>query len=126
MNKQFDPKLPVATRDGKPVRILCTDRKGPFCLAGLTTRAGEETPNVWTAEGKFHSGPDEHPDDLVNRRAVFERSVWINVFDSQGMIFAGDTPHASRAEADFNAGLAGLKRWACVSFYLRCQEGDGL
>ena len=40
------------TRDGFPVRILATDVKGAYPIAGLVDLGDEEYVRKWTAEGK--------------------------------------------------------------------------
>lgn len=40
------------TRDGFPVRILATDVKGAYPIAGLVDLGDEEYVRKWTAEGR--------------------------------------------------------------------------
>ena len=45
-NKQY------MTRDGFPVRILATDVKGAYPIAGLVDLGDEEYVRKWTSEGR--------------------------------------------------------------------------
>lgn len=40
------------TRDGFPVRILATDLKSRYCIAGVVLLGDDEYVRQWTAEGK--------------------------------------------------------------------------
>lgn len=62
---KLDLTKPVQTRDGCPVRILCTDRQSNQPLVGLVTEDNCEFVCSWPTSGRFHS--DEcHPLDLIN------------------------------------------------------------
>lgn len=54
------------TRNGRPVRILCTDRKTvTFTVVGLIYMDNTEIPSAWTAEGN-HWVPEElNGNDLI-------------------------------------------------------------
>lgn len=41
--KTFDPAKPVQTRDGRPVRIICTDALGAFPIVAMITRPHDNT-----------------------------------------------------------------------------------
>jgi len=66
----FDPTKPVQTRDGRKVRILCTDLKGrePFTIVaaheGLNSPC--ETVATFTSEGAILSAAMQSQCDLVN------------------------------------------------------------
>lgn len=70
MADKLDLTKPVQTRDGRPVRILCVDRKGSLPVVGLVPdrKNGVEWPHCWTADG--HHGhslmSDERGHDLIN------------------------------------------------------------
>jgi hypothetical protein len=74
----FDPTKPVATRDGRPARIVCSDRKGGAPIIALVT-------NPDGTEGAFFFHPNgqsilfrNSPHDLVN---IPERvSLFYNVY----------------------------------------------
>ncbi len=66
----LDLTKPVQTRDGRKVRILCTDRNGSkHPVVGLIDTYGDrklEMPHTWTSDGKFNSVEVDHEADLVN------------------------------------------------------------
>lgn len=63
----IDFAKPVQTRDGRKVRILCTDRKpepGGHTVIGLVTSGGIEWTYAWPSSGQYTDKPG--PDDLIN------------------------------------------------------------
>lgn len=73
MSKPFDPTKPVQTRDGRPARIICTDRNhidGPIvALITAQTRGheGEELIQSFYENGYYRPYPfSPHSIDLVN------------------------------------------------------------
>ena len=94
----LDLTKPVQTRDGRKVRVLCTDGPGSRPVIGIVD--GNKGPSTWclngaTSEGWFN--PDlESESALINTPAAprtFER--WFNVYDT-GEI----TSHVDRHDAD--------------------------
>jgi hypothetical protein len=61
----IDFTKPVQTRDGRPVRILCTD--APSCYPVIGLIEGEGRPIVWTLAGYWSEGNDRNYQlDLMN------------------------------------------------------------
>lgn len=60
---KFDPTKPAQTRDGRSVRILCTDRKGDYPIVGLVGSSSEEVYS-WFANGLWSNNHTSH--DLIN------------------------------------------------------------
>lgn len=79
MTKPLDLSRPVRTRDGRAVRILCTDRRqdgGLKPVVGLiSTRCGEERICSWSSSGRCGSGSLT---DLIN--VPVKREGWVNVY----------------------------------------------
>ncbi len=48
----LDFTKPVTTRDGRAVRILCTDGQGRRPVVGFVE--GDEYPSTWSKDGTFH------------------------------------------------------------------------
>lgn len=93
-----NPKRKVITRDGKDVRILCTDKKDDlYPIVGLTFSYNQETINNWTRIGsKFLDG--NSPDDLFF--APEKHEGYINVYkDGDCYYFGADYPYATEKEA---------------------------
>ena len=84
--KIFDPTKPVRTRDGRPVRILCTDRKGidGRSIVCLVQSKNEEGIFRYYPDGRTFLANDPRgypmPVDLVN--VPVRTSTWENVYRS--------------------------------------------
>lgn len=66
MVKRFDPTKPVRTRDGRPARIICTNRKSDhYPIVALLDAVGTEYVMVHDLEGRSCTGRDL-ASDLVN------------------------------------------------------------
>lgn len=76
---EFDPTKPVQTRDGRPARIICTDRKHSrdVIVALVTTDTGEERIYDFSEAGFFLSY-QESGVDLVNIPA--RRHEYVNCY----------------------------------------------
>lgn len=91
MTKKLDLTKPVQTKNGSPVRILCTDRVGERPVVGLIMSPdGGETGVSWTLEGRKgpYYGTDAY--DLVN--VPEEVTLWFNVYRRlNGEVWAGSS-----------------------------------
>jgi hypothetical protein len=93
----------VQTREGRKVRILCTDRRNEKTIVGLAeSDGGSEVVLTWFPSGVYGVSPG-HLDDLVN--APETHVVYLNMYGTN----AGPT-HATAVEAE----RAGHCRTACV------------
>lgn len=87
--KPFDIELakaghPVWTRDGKPVRIICYDRKHTeYPIVALVDNGEFEMNIVYTADGKFHNNPKKSEYDLF--MATVKREGWVNLYKEDGV-----------------------------------------
>lgn len=72
---KIDPKLPVRTRDGRPVQIITTEgRTKDWPIMGYI---GDNTELVlWKPTGLARSSDQESPQDLIQ-----DREVWVNIYD---------------------------------------------
>jgi hypothetical protein len=76
-NAMIDFTKPVTTRDGRPVRILCTD--GPssdFPVIGIVDGWRSKI-NCWKINGRFLPG-EETAQDLI--QAKTKREGWVNIY----------------------------------------------
>lgn len=91
--RSFDPSKPVMTRDGRPARIICTDRKGEYpILALIDDNDGFEGIAIYFANGKNRT--KDTPNDLVN--APTKRSAWINIYRNTNIaLFRHDSEEAA-------------------------------
>lgn len=109
----IDFNKPVQTRDGRKVRILCTDMKGGGdSVAGLINDDGEETTHSWLSDGSFISHKISDSTDLINVPET--RVVWVNMYP---LMRAEAFP--TRMAANNNAGT---EREACVR--VECTVGQ--
>ena len=95
--KQFDldeylanPSKKVVTRDGRDVRIICTDRvsKKGYPLVALVMDDGRELVHTYNMYGQFYTGDTNHDYDLFF--APEKHEGWLNLFkDTLGIIYGG-------------------------------------
>jgi hypothetical protein len=114
----FDPtKPPFRTRNGRPARIICTDRRGEDdpILALVDNGNGGEELNSYKSNGRYLFGREtEH--DLVN--VPQKRKRWLNIYRGN---YSGELC-PTRDEADANAVIGA--RIACIE--IEFEEGEGL
>ena len=82
-----NPSKKVVTRDGRNVRIVCTDKKGACPIVALVTRddgVAEETV-TYTKNGKFFKDTSYNCDLFF---APEKHEGWVNVYK------AGNTPYS--------------------------------
>ena len=96
----FDPKKPVATRDGRIAFIDAADAKfptGQTLLGRIRGLSGEDMSYKWFEDGRALTD-ENSDDDLVNIEPLVSR--WINIYDETGELVV----HLSRAQAASSAG----------------------
>lgn len=100
----IDLTKPVQTRDGRRVRVLCTDVKGESnSVVGLVDGGNTETCQIWHGDGSYIPN-SESSQDLIN--GPEKRVVWVNMYPSKIA-----QPHTSKINADTRAGH---DREACI------------
>jgi hypothetical protein len=74
---KLDLTKPVTTRDGRAVRILCTDRKADdWTVVGLVTEVdGKETLYTFLSDGKYSKAGTSRA-DLINPKKKLYLLVW--------------------------------------------------
>ena len=113
--KPIDWTKPVRTKDGRAVRVLCTDGPGEYPVVGFVD--GDADPLTWTMGGQFLDDTTRKF-DLENAPQRIQKTWWMNVFDD------GSFDHYETKElADADRGRGIL---ACVPFVIDCEEGEGL
>ena len=76
-----NPSQKVVTRDGKPVRILCTDAKGEYPIVGLihyTYGDEREVPESYTENGSYDISNEENQRDLFF--TPVKKEGWVNIY----------------------------------------------
>lgn len=76
-----NPSRKVVTRDGKDVRIICTDRKDAtkYCVVGLITDPKTQNESIysWTKEGTWNNEVKKGADLFF---APTKSEGWVNIF----------------------------------------------
>jgi len=95
----LDFNKPIQTRDGRSVRIICTDKKGDFPIVVLITNpSGKEEVCTYTEDGYYYENEAQCDSDLVN--APEQKHMWINIYpDNRNEHYSYETLH----EADVMA-----------------------
>ena len=77
-----NPSQKVVTRDGRAVRIICTDAKGDEPIVALVYNNNRDEENVYTynRDGYFYKDNDSCLDLFFTST---EREGWINVYRSK-------------------------------------------
>ena len=108
----IDFTKPVQTRDGKPVRVLCTDKAGGHCIVGIVQHDTCDTVRTWTKDGLYWKASVSKY-DLV--QAPVKRSVWLNMYPDRVISYK------DKVNADMHAMQ---DRVACIEVHYT--EGEGL
>lgn len=115
----IDWTKPVQTRDGRKVRVLCTD--GPdlrYPVIGLVD--GELRPETWTIGGRFARSADNptHLDLINTPDPPVTLTRWVNVYPDM------ERSYRSRDDATFHHGVNGPI--ACVPVTFSYRPGEGI
>ena len=106
------PSLKVVTRDGREVRIICTDYKGSQPIIGLVATKEEneekEIAYCFTEKGNQYS-PFERKPELDLFFAPIKKEGWVNLFKDEELTFINgdvyenekDAKEAAQGESDF-------------------------
>ena len=86
----------VVTKDGREVRIICTNAKNEFPIIALITNDDKEVLMDYNNNGKV--SPDEMTDlDLFF--APIKREGWVNIFKDEELPFINGDIYKSEKEA---------------------------
>lgn len=89
----------VVTRDGRNVRIICTDKKGTnFPIVALVECKNKEETCYYTLKGYWNLHGAESGLDLFF--APGKHEGWINIFRGKDNPFTGNIIFASKEEAE--------------------------
>ena len=92
-----NPNRKIVTKDGRPVRIICTDAKGKYPVIGLALNKEEvEVPENYTENGYYLTN-DRCDDDIFF--APEKKEGWVSVYrNERGSIFFSK-PYPTKEEA---------------------------
>lgn len=94
--KPFDPTKPARTRDGRSVRILCTDAKGDFSIVALIDdETGGEIVRLYDSQGR----PASAEAGLYLINAPDRCARWTALFGGPGPLCVSGT-YNSRQEIE--------------------------
>lgn len=95
---QKNPNRKVITRDGKSVRIVCTDMIGTYTVVAICKMNPIcECCYSYTDDGKLHVIEDTHLDLFF---APEKHEGWINIYNGNGYHYiGGNVPYSSKSEA---------------------------
>jgi hypothetical protein len=114
----IDWTKPVQTRDGRKVRVLCTDAPdSPYPVIGLIDKGGE--PEIWTIGGVYAANGATSNLDIINApEPAVTVTRWANVYEDKiSSLF--------ETKGDCDAVATG-GRIACVPVTITYRPGEGL
>ena len=93
-----NPSQKVVTRDGRDVRIICTDAKGDEPIIALVYNNNRDEENVYTynRDGYFYGDNDSCLDLFF---ALVKREGWINLYKNEGITYLPGIIHDSEEDA---------------------------
>ena len=76
-----NPSRKIMTKEGKPVRIICTDVKGAsYSVLALVDKGDYEAPTLYTKKGEYSLGTEGSYDLFF---APEKKEGWVNVYKSE-------------------------------------------
>ena len=93
-----NPSQKVVTRDGRKVRIICTDAKGDESIIALLYNKNRDEENVYTynKEGIFYKDNDSCLDLFFDTN---KREGWINIYSELEYRHPGENIFATKEDA---------------------------
>ena len=93
-----DPSKKVVTRDGRAVRIICTDAKGDEPIIALVYNKIRNEENVYTynRDGYFYGDNDSCLDLFFT---TTKREGWVNIYSEQEYRYLGENIFNTKEEA---------------------------
>lgn len=104
-----DPSMKVVTREGVPVRIICTDRKGSYdedypIVALIKMTELREVSSYFTKDGKC-LGSQKRPFDLFF--ATEKKEGWINIYHKRPFSDSRTSVYIYDSEKDAKGAVEG-------------------
>ena len=94
-----NPSRKVITRDGRKVRIICTDAKGNFSIIALVeTYGNNDTVFRFKDNGRFYNDTEDSRDLFF---VTEKQEGWINVYlDAENDSYVGTRIYKSKEDAE--------------------------
>lgn len=76
---------PFCTRDGRPVRILCSDMQNEYSIVAIVLdEDGKETVSTFLDGGRFSKAcVDQERDIMCAREVPMPREFWVNEYEGR-------------------------------------------
>lgn len=123
--KTFDPTKPCQTRDGRSVRILCTDakfetaRSGSYPICALVQYGSLEEVHFYTIEGE-HVWRSSSGHDLINIPQKITLDGFLVLFPNRSAVHWADYADAKH----FSKGAIAVLN--LLNYKIEFREGEGL
>lgn len=93
-----DPSREVVTREGLPVRIICTDADRPYPIIALVTKSGYQHIESYTPDGTW---VDDKRSDMELFFAPIKRKAWVNLYARTDTgLYVGSSIFNTKEEAE--------------------------
>ena len=92
-----NPRQKVVTKDGRKVRIICTNAKNEFPIIALITNDDKEVLMDYNNNGKVS------PDEMTDLDLFFAPNIkkgWINIFENNNGIYTSIHIYQTKDEAE--------------------------
>ena len=97
-----NPNRRIITKDGRNVRIICTDAKGNFPIIALVeTYNGNETVLRLKENGRFYNDTENSSDLFFS---PVKKEGWINLYKINSTISPGPRAYDTKEDAESVAG----------------------
>ena len=111
-----NPNRKVVTRDGRPVKIHCTNfGSGQHIIAEIE---GANRSESFTKDGSFYYG--DHPSIYDLFFAPEKKEGWLNIYRSESGFYLRGNPYKSKEEAD-EVAKANYKTF-CITVKIEWEE----
>ena len=92
-----DPSKKVVTRDGREVRIVCTNVKGEYPIMALIPDKQEELTYRYLRNGRQLTYKDS-PLDLFFS-TIIKKEGWVNLYRNEDVVFLSEKIYKSKEDA---------------------------
>ena len=96
-----NPLRKVVTREGNPVRIICTDARGEYPIIALVEHydGGNDNAYSYTKDGVYYPVETSEEDLFFASEAPEKHKAWINIYKSKALYQVGKL-HETEKDAE--------------------------
>ena len=108
-----DPSKKVVTRDGRPVRIICTDARGEYPIIALVEYYDGSNDNIYTytKDGVYYPIEPSEEDLFFSSEAPEKHEGWATIY---GKFLAGEI-FSTKEEAEESVKRCGKKDFVAIA-----------